>query len=73
MTSSQLAAIGAKTAEMLWLLKNPLSASQSARRKLLVPSTLDLGEAFWLLCGLGAIAVGPGWALRASLEGWSPA
>lgn len=38
MTSTQLVAIVAKTAEMLWLLKNPLSASRSAENPGALPS-----------------------------------
>lgn len=65
MSSRQLVASGSKTAEMLWLLRNSLSASQSVREgksQCLPALPLNLGEAFgprgdstqslWVLTGL---------------------
>ena len=62
MSSSQLVASVSKTDEMLWLLRNSLSASQSERRrKILVPSLpLDLREVFWPPWRLHTIVVGLG-------------
>ena len=62
MTSSQLVAIVAKTAERLWLLKNPLSARQSEDPSALCPSALE--KRFGSM-----VPVGHGWVLRTSLEG----
>lgn len=65
MTPTQLVAIVAKTAEMLWLLKNPLSASQSAGEgKSRCPAPSVLEKHFG-----STVAGGRSWALRANLEG----
>ena len=67
MTSTQLVAIVAKTAEMLWFLKNPLSASQSAEGKSRCPAPSILEKHFG-----STVAGGRSWALRANVEGQSP-
>lgn len=69
MTSTQLVVIVAKTAEMLWLLKNPLSASRWAgegESRSPAPSTSEKHSG-------STVVVGRSWALRASLGRQTPA
>lgn len=69
MTSTQLVAIVAKTAEMLWLLKNPLSASRSAGEGESRSPALSTLEKFFG----STVVAGRSWDLRASLGRQIPA
>lgn len=69
MTSTQLVAIVAKTAEMLWLLKNPLSASRSAGEGESRSPALSTLENFFG----STVVAGRSWDLRASLGRQIPA